>query len=330
MQRYGSVAQLNRASDSGSAGHGFESHPSHSMMQCYIVMVAASKDKTQKFCTADDVLEAMRMLENEEQRKILMGFFKTGVGQYGEGDKFLGLRVPETRAVVKWSTNLPIDEVEKLLKSFWHEVRLCGFLILVSQFEKAMKKLGKHQGVCQANKHSHNILHSKDKRDEITRDEAMEQCDAIAMFYVRNARYANNWDLVDMSCYKILGRWLLVQTNVEHKEKVAIFDRLAMSDNLWERRISMVSTLATTMASDPSMALKYAELHLRMFVQKPEWSHDLMHKAVGWMLREVGKRCDMNVLRDFLSKHAGTMPRTSLRYAIEQMNEDERKRWMAT
>ncbi|MCH5174798.1 MAG: DNA alkylation repair protein [Prevotellaceae bacterium] len=251
----------------------------------------------------------MEVLENEGRRKLLMGFFKTGAGQYGEGDKFLGLVVPETRAVVKAARELPMEEVQSLLKSPWHEVRLCGLLVLVSQFEKAMKELG--------------------MRGETVRSEAMKRCDAIADFYVKNAKRANNWDLVDMSCYKILGRWLLVQTGVKHEEKVKVLDRLAMSDNLWERRISMVSTMATTMAGDPSYALKYAELHLRMFAQKPEWSHDLMHKAVGWMLREVGKRCDMEVLRDFLSEHAHMMPRTSLRYAIEKMNEDERRRWMS-
>lgn len=258
--------------------------------------------------TAEEVIEAMQMLENNEQRRVLMGFFKTGIGQYGEGDEFLGLRVPETRAVVKVAKELPMEEIGKLLQSPWHEVRLCGFLVLVSQFEKAKKELGKH--------------------DEAASEKAMAKCDAIAEFYVKNAKRANNWDLVDLSCYKILGQWLLVHTGVEHTQKVAVLDRMAMSDNLWERRISMVSTMATTMAGDPSYALKYAEQHLRMFIQKPEWSHDLMHKAVGWMLREVGKRCDMDVLRDFLTQHASTMPRTALRYAIEQMNDDERKRWM--
>ena len=259
--------------------------------------------------TAEDVVEAMRMLEDEEQREVLMRFFKTGVGQYGEGDRFLGVRVPETRAVVKVARELPMGEIGKLLKSPWHEVRLCGFLVLVHQFEKAAKALG--------------------GRDEAARGVAMERCDDIAKFYVRNAKRANNWDLVDMSCYKILGRWLLVQTKVKHEDKMAVLDRLAVSDNLWERRISMVSAMATSMVGDPEVALKYAEMHLRLFAEKPEWSHDLMHKAVGWMLREVGKRCDVEALREFLSVHAGTMPRTALRYAIELMNEDERRRWMS-
>ena len=271
-------------------------------------MIVMRNGVTLEFCAADDVVAAMQVLENEEQRRVLMTFFKTGVGQYGEGDEFLGLRVPETRAVAKMARNLPVEEIGKLLESPWHEVRLCGFLVLVFQFERATKELG--------------------RRDEEVRFSAMERCDAIAMFYVQNAQRANNWDLVDMSCYKILGRWLLVNTRVGYEDKMAVLNRLAMSNNLWERRISMVSAMATTMAGDPSVALTFAELHLRMFVQKPEWSHDLMHKAVGWMLREVGKRCGMDVLRDFLAKHAGTMPRTALRYAIERMNEDERRLWI--
>lgn len=271
--------------------------------------------------TAEDVVAAMQMLENEEQREVLMRFFKTGVGQYGEGDLFLGLRVPETRAVVKVARDLPMAEIVALLKSPWHEVRLCGFLVMVSQFERAAKDVESCvKGLCG---------NGERRIEGMERcNDAMLRCDAIADCYVKNAKCANNWDLVDMSCYKILGRWLLVHTNVRYDDKVAVLDRLAMSDNLWERRISMVSAMAATMAGDPSVALKYAELHLRMFVQKPEWSHDLMHKAVGWMLREVGKRCSMDVLRHFLSDYACTMPRTALRYAIEQMNEDERRQWM--
>lgn len=268
-------------------------------------------------CTAEDVVSAMQMLENEEQRRVLMGFFKTGKGQYGEGDKFLGLRVPETRTIVKAAKDLPMGEIGKLLESPWHEVRLCGFLVLVSQFERAVKEVEKN---------AKSFVHKCKGNDNYL--VAMERCDAIVDFYVRNAKRANNWDLVDMSCYKILGRWLLVGTRVRYEDKMAVLDRLAESDNLWERRISMVSTMATTMAGDPSVALRYAKFHLRMFEQKSEWSHDLMHKAVGWMLREVGKRCDMDVLREFLLEYACMMPRTALRYTIEQMNEDERRRWM--
>lgn len=277
--------------------------------------------KADLLCTAEEVVAAMRMLENEEQRRLLMGFFKTGAGQYGEGDLFLGLRVPETRAIVKVAKDLPMEEIGKLLKSPWHEVRLCGFLVLVGQFERVVKDLVKRMKALNSS--------GKDKGEvEEKSFELMKRCDAIAEFYLQYGKCANNWDLVDLSCYKILGRWLLVPTKVTLERKVAMLDRLAVSNNLWERRISMVSTMATTMAGDPSYALKYAKLHLRMFVQHPEWSHDLMHKAVGWMLREVGKRCGMDMLRDFLAAYAHVMPRTALRYSIELMNEDERRRWM--
>lgn len=238
--------------------------------------------------TAKQLISAMQMLENPEQRKVLMGFFKTGKGQYGEGDMFLGLKVPETRAFVKEYRSLPLSEVRKLLGNKWHEVRLCGFLILVEQYNgrKATEK----------------------------------QKDAILDMYLDNARNVNNWDLVDLSCYKILGRWL-VESIAPKEEKLRLMDKLANSDNLWEQRISMVSTMATLKAKDSSYTLRYARHHI-------SHKHDLMHKAVGWLLREMGKQCGMDELRDFLSEYASTMPRTALRYAIEKMEKDERGYWM--
>lgn len=228
------------------------------------------------------------MLENPEQRKVLMGFFKTGKGQYGEGDEFLGLKVPETRAFVKEYHDLPLPEVQKLIDSKWHEVRLCGFLILVEQYNK--------------------------------RKATKEDKEAILNMYLSNTREANNWDLVDLSCYKILGQWL-VESDATKAEKLQLMDRLANSDNLWEQRISMVSTMATLKAKDTSYTIRYASHHLHH-------KHDLMHKAVGWLLREMGKRCGMDELRDFLEENASTMPRTALRYAIERMDKDEREYWM--
>lgn len=238
--------------------------------------------------TAHELITAMQMLENPEQRKVLMGFFKTGKGQYGEGDEFLGLKVPETRAFVKEYRNLPLKEVLTLLKSKWHEVRLCGFLILVDQYNR--------KGAT-----------SQDK-------------EKILKLYLANARNANNWDLVDLSCYKILGRWL-VESDVTKEEKLRLMDKLANSDNLWEQRISMVSTMATLKAHDTSYTIRYAKHHLGH-------KHDLMHKAVGWLLREMGKQCGMDELIDFLSNHATAMPRTALRYAIERMDKKEREYWM--
>ena len=238
--------------------------------------------------TAQEVIDAMKMLENPGQRKVLMGFFKTGKGQYGEGDEFLGLKVPETRAFVKEYRDLALPEVQKLLLCRWHEVRLCGFLILVDQYCR--------RGVSPKEK------------------------DKILKIYLDNARRANNWDLVDLSCYKILGRWL-VESDAPREEKLRLMDALTDSDNLWEQRISMVATMAPLKAHDSSYTIRYAQKHLHH-------THDLMHKAVGWMLREMGKSCGMDVLRAFLTDYATVMPRTALRYAIEKMEKEEREYWM--
>lgn len=238
--------------------------------------------------TANELIAAMQMLENPEQRKVLMRFFKTGKGEYGEGDEFLGLKVPETRTFVKEYCKLPLKEVQVLLQSKWHEARLCGFLILVEQYNR--------NGASAADK------------------------DKILKLYLANAHRANNWDLVDLSCYKILGQWL-VESEASTEEKLRVMDKLAGSDNLWEQRISIVSTMATLKAGDPSYTIRYAKHHLHH-------KHDLMHKAVGWLLREMGKRYSMNKLREFLTECATTMPRTALRYAIEKMDKEEREYWM--
>ena len=246
--------------------------------------------------TAREIIVYMESLHNEKQRQELMRFFKTAPGEYGEGDEFLGLKVPQTRQVVKLTVpDLPLDEVPSLLMSRWHEVRLCGLLILVARFEKL------------AGKRLANDEQAISSRDEIVR------------MYLQHAERANNWDLVDLSAPKILGNWLLLPTRLGDKR--VIMDDLAASDNLWRQRMSMVSTWKTTQQGDPSWCLRYAEVHLHH-------PHDLMHKAVGWMLREVGKRCSMELLRQFLEQHAHEMPRTALRYAIEKMTPAERQYWM--
>ena len=296
-----------------------------------------------------EIIAYMESLRNEKQREVLMRFFKTGTGEYGEGDEFLGLKVPQTREVVKKALTidheplrlcreyrlhlsnsseldcirfaryltlnpepLTIDEVPELLMSKWHEVRLCGLLILVAKFEKlATKKFVKDENaIC--------------GRDEILK------------MYLQYAERANNWDLVDLSVHKILGHWLLLPTRIDGSKnlwnhgstdfddrtyKIKVLDELALSDNLWKQRMSMVCTWKTSQMGDPSWCLRYAEIHLHH-------SHDLMHKAVGWMLREMGKRVSMDLLREFLRQHAHEMPRTMLRYAIEKMPEAERKEWM--
>ena len=243
----------------------------------------------------------MESLRNEEQRRVLMGFFKTGPGEYGEGDEFLGLKVPQTREVVRAAKDLPLSEVPVLLMSHWHEVRLCGLLIMVDMFEKQATKRLTHdtKAIC--------------KRDE------------ILTMYLKYAEQANNWDLVDLSAPKILGHWLMLPTHLgdgTEDYKRQVLDELAQSSNLWRQRMSIVCTWKTSQMGDASWCLRYAEIHLHH-------PHDLMHKAVGWMLREMGKRVSMELLREFLRQHAHEMPRTALRYAIEKMTDAERKQWMS-
>lgn len=258
-----------------------------------------TEPKTQTRLTAEDVIAFLESQRNEEQRENLMRFFKTGKGEYGEGDEFLGLKVPQTREVVQavWK-DFPLEEVPELLASRWHEVRLCGLLILVEKFERlATKRL-------------------------INDEDAIRDRDNILIMYIKYADRANNWDLVDLSAPKILGAWLLLPSRLGDRDyKLKVLDTLAESDNLWCQRMSIVCTWKTSQQGDPSWCLRYAEMHL----QHP---HDLMHKAVGWMLREMGKRVSMDLLRDFLSLHATEMPRTALRYAIEKMQPDERRYWM--
>ena len=277
--------------------------------------------KINKEMNAQEIIAYMESLQNESQRRVLMGFFKTGPGEYGEGDEFLGLKVPETREVVKAAGNdFALSEVPELLMNRWHEVRLCGFLILVAKFEKlATKRL-------------------ENNPDAITRR------DAIVQMYLQYAEQANNWDLVDLSVHKILGHWLLLPSNLGDRDyKIKILDDLAASPCLWKQRMSIVCSWKTSQMGDPSWCLRYAEIHLHH-------PHDLMHKAaskrgqsqarlsyaereqarlmakaVGWMLREMGKRVSIDLLREFLRQHAHEMPRTMLRYAIEKMPEAERK-----
>ena len=201
--------------------------------------------------------------------------------------------------MVKAAKDTLLSEIPELLLSKWHEVRLCGLLILVDQFERLSTK---------------RLLNDA---------EAIRKRDEILTMYLRYVERANNWDLVDLSAPKILGHWLLIPTTLgdgaDYKWKV--LDSLAQSDNLWLQRMSIVCTWKTSQQGDPSWCLRYAEMHLHH-------PHDLMHKAVGWMLREMGKRVSMDLLRAFLRQHAHEMPRTMLRYAIEKMSESERQEWL--
>lgn len=232
--------------------------------------------------TAAAILDELRAAGSPEKATHLSRFFKTGPGEYGEGDRFLGVTVPVNRAIAKAHIETPIDEIQRLVESEWHEARLCGLLILCYRYKRRKTV--------------------ESEREEIVR------------FYLRNARHCDNWDLVDLTCRNILGEYLVDRDR-------SILYRLAGSDSLWERRIAMVSTWAFIHRDDFTDTLALAE----RLMGDP---HDLMRKAVGWMLREVGKR-DRATLTAFLEKHAADMPRTALRYAIEHYPEAERRYFMA-
>jgi 3-methyladenine DNA glycosylase AlkD len=207
-------------------------------------------------------------------------YFKTGKGQYGEGDIFLGVTVPVLRAIVKKYKTLPLADVEKLLSIGEHEVRSAALLILVAQYEKG--------------------------------DEAQRK--QILKMYLRNTQYINNWDLVDCSCREIVGGHLKTGSRT-------LLTRLAKSKSMWERRIAMISTMALVQDGDFDDALRVAELLL-------DDTHDLIHKAIGWVLRVVGDK-DRTALLRFLETHYNRVPRTSLRYAIEHFSLEQRKRLLA-
>lgn len=247
--------------------------------------------------TAEDIIQALQQMQDERQRDALMRFFKTGAGDYGEGDRFLGLRCPQTRMVVREVRGrVALSEVERLIASPWHEVRLCGFLLIVEEMRRVLPTARRNTEAMAA------------RRNELAR------------FYLRHARQANNWDLVDMTCPKILGYWLLYPQADGTMPDRGILDRLAESDNLWEQRIAMVTNWMLIRHGQFEDALCIAD---RLLAHP----HDLIHKAVGWMLREVGK-VDMAVLEDYLERRYSRMARTTLRYAIEKMAEPQRQAWL--
>ena len=274
--------------------------------------------------SAGEIITYMESLRDDVQRQVLMGFFKTGAGEYGYGDEFLGIKVPQTREVVKMvARDTPLGEISQLLMCRWHEVRLCGLLILVWHFERLASKRLMNDG------------------------EAIKGRDEILMLYLKYAERANNWDLVDLSVPKILGHWLMLPTALGDRDyKLQVLDQLAASPCLWLQRMSIVCTWKTSQMGDASWCLRYAEMHLHQLYSlmgkaatergqgQARLSHAereqarLMSMAVGWMLREMGKRVSMDLLRDFLRQHAHKMPRTALRYAIEKMDDGERKYWL--
>ena len=232
--------------------------------------------------TAQEIINYMESLQNEKQRQILMGFFKTGPGEYGEGDEFLGLKVPQTREVVRIAgQGFPLAEIPALLMNRWHEVRLCGFLILVSKFEKQATKRLEHNADAIA------------KRDE------------IVQLYLQYAEQANNWDLVDLSVHKILGHWLLLPSNLGDREyKITVLDELAACPCLWKQRMSIVCSWKTSQMGDPSWCLRYAEIHVSMNLLR-DFLYQHAHEMPRTMLRYAIEKMSETERKEWMSIDGG-------------------------
>lgn len=230
--------------------------------------------------SARDIITALNACGNQEKAAHLSHFFKTGKGEYGEGDRFIGVTVPEQRAIAKKHTDCSFEVLEELIASPYHEVRLTALLILTLKYRKSKEKTIQE-----------NCIH----------------------FYLNHTGRINNWDLVDLSCYLLLGPYL------QDKERSLLY-RLAESSNLWEQRIAMVSCMHYVRQGDFKDCLNIADKLLNH-------PHDLIHKATGWLLREVGKK-DKAALIRFLQDRYQRMPRTMLRYAIERFPEEERQKWL--
>ncbi len=224
----------------------------------------------------EKLLEELQQVADPEKEKIFISFFKTGKGEYGEGDQFLGITVPRLRAISKKYQRLDLKDLQKLLNSKIHEHRLSALMILRFKYNNADQRI---------------------KED-------------IVKFYLKNSRQINNWDLVDLSSEYILGNWLL------DKDRKILY-QLAKSKNLWEKRIAIISTFEFIRNNQCIDTLKISEILL-------DDKHDLIHKAVGWMLRELGKK-DKKIEINFLNKYYKAMPRTMLRYAIEKFNNKEKR-----
>ncbi len=230
---------------------------------------------------ANQIIGQFQDLANQEESINLSRFFKCGNGEYGEGDIFLGIKVPQTRKLVKQYYNqLSFQDLGILVTSKYHEIRLFALLSLVALYDKSKSPIFK------------------------------EKC---INFYLSHTKYINNWDLVDLSCYKLLGNWIY------DKERTILYS-LAKSGYLWEERIAIVSCITLVKRGDFKECINISEI----LINHP---HDLIHKAIGWILREMGK-VDKNALIDFLSTHYNKLHRTSLRYAIERFPEEERQLWL--
>lgn len=239
------------------------------------------------YMTNHNLLYAEMMAHaNEAQVPGLMRFFKCGKGEYGEGDRFLGIKVPVTREVVKRCRDeVTFTQLEECMVSPFHEVRLAALLSLIEIYKHAL-------------------------RDESTRQKCID-------FYLSHTPYINNWDLVDLSCYKLLGDWLI------HRNRSLLYDMAQNGATLWEQRIGMVTTMQFVRRGELDDTFAIAEI----FLQKPHPLHDLLQKAVGWLLREAGKKDETRLIA-WLKPRAATMPRTMLRYAIERLPQSLRLQLM--
>jgi 3-methyladenine DNA glycosylase AlkD len=230
---------------------------------------------------ADGLLKELKSASDKEKARIQQGFFKTGIGEYAEGDIFLGVSVPKTRSISKKYIDLGINDLDDLIQSKYHEVRLAGLLVLLQKFEKG---------------------NSSERKKYFD-------------FYLKHTSFINNWDLVDLTADKIIGAYL------EDKDRSILYV-LARSNDLWERRISILSTFHYIKLGDAKETLRIAAILLHD-------KHDLIRKAVGWMLREAGKRCSVEILEGFLDRYSHEMPRTMLRYAIERLPHEKKIHYMA-
>lgn len=239
---------------------------------------------------AEEVIKELKKIGNPEKAKASAVFFKTGEGQYGHGDVFLGVTTPERRIISKKFQTLSLAEIKKLLDHEYHECRSVALDILDRQYALATK--------------------TKDSGGAVTQKEIVD-------FYRKNLSRVNNWDLVDSSAHQILGQYILQN---EFRDAEWLY-KYAESKDLWEKRVAIVTTYAFIKKREYSHTLRISKILLND-------THDLIHKAVGWMLREVGKMNE-SVLLEFLDQNASKMPRTTLRYAIERLPESLRKKYMA-
>jgi 3-methyladenine DNA glycosylase AlkD len=262
-----------------------------------------------------DLERELKESADKRRAAILQRFFKTGPGEYGAGDVFLGLKVPLIRTLARKYADLSLSGVQRLLNSKFHGFRLAGFLILVYKYEAARKSAVRPSRTKNISQQTIVIKNRSARQVAAIANEIVQQ--AIVTFYLRNARRANNWDLVDLSVYKILGDFLLRQTRVEQRR---ILDKLVISDNIWERRMAIVATYAFIKNGQVNETFRIA---LKLLGD----GEDLIHKAVGWMLREAGRR-DRAALKKFLDAHIRRLPRVTLRYAIEHFPPEERQKYL--